>query len=78
MNAARRPGRRILCQNEKRQMWLLVKVLRLSPAGPIELSRATHSVQLFMWPRWDSNPHRLPRSILSRVRLPFRHLAMRC
>lgn len=27
------------------------------------------------WPRWDSNPHVFLRSILSRVRLPFRHLA---
>jgi hypothetical protein len=29
------------------------------------------------WPRWDLNPHVLLRSILSRVRLPFRHLACR-
>ncbi len=27
------------------------------------------------WPRWESNPHGFPRPILSRVRLPFRHLA---
>ncbi len=29
----------------------------------------------YQWPRWDSNPHAFGRSILSRVRLPFRHLA---
>ena len=28
----------------------------------------------FLWCRgWDLNPHELPRSILSRMRLPFRH-----
>lgn len=33
------------------------------------------TVHSFKWPRWDLNPHALRRSILSRVRLPFRHLA---
>jgi integrase len=37
----------------------------------------TDTVRVFMWPRWDLNPHALRRSILSRVRLPFRHLAFK-
>mgnify|MGYP007088708483 CR=1 FL=1 len=32
----------------------------------------------FLWCRgWDLNPHELPRSILSRMRLPFRHARLR-
>ena len=26
-----------------------------------------------IWGRWESNPHELPRPLLRRLRLPFRH-----
>jgi hypothetical protein len=27
----------------------------------------------FWWGKWDLNPHELPRPLLRRLRLPFRH-----
>lgn len=31
----------------------------------------------FWWGRWDLNPHELPRPLLRRLRLPFRHFPWR-
>jgi hypothetical protein len=31
---------------------------------------------IFQWGRWESNPHELPRPLLRRLRLPFRHFPL--
>jgi hypothetical protein len=39
----------------------------------ISLGARPHFSGIFSWGRWESNPHELPRPLLRRLRLPFRH-----
>lgn len=45
---------------------------------PLSVRRSPYdSKHEFWWGRWDLNPHELPRPLLRRLRLPFRHFPWR-
>ena len=44
-----------------------------SVINPLSMAKLIRVFCQIWWGRWDSNPHELPRPLLRRLRLPFRH-----